>query len=106
MLFKEIEGREIIDKNGERVGFVKDLVFTSRGQVTHIIATPKGIIHKLAKGQLNIQMEDVEAIEDVIMLNKTENQVLGVKEKVAVVPKPPPLKPKKILLKKKFRAKK
>ena len=77
MLFRELVGREIIDRNGERLGFVRDLVFTSTGRVTHIIAMPRGIVSKLTIGQINVQFEDIAAIEDVIMLNKTENQILG-----------------------------
>ena len=57
MLFKEIEGMEIIDKNGERVGFVHDIVFTTTGRITHLIAMPKGIISKVTMGQLNLQFE-------------------------------------------------
>ncbi|MFC2174681.1 PRC-barrel domain-containing protein [archaeon] len=106
MLFKELEGKEIIDSHGERVGFVYDLVFTTKGRITHIIAMPKGMLTKMKLGQLNIQFEDVEAIEDVIMLNKSEDQLLG-KE---VAPSPaigetklvePPARPRRLLLKRK-----
>ena len=103
MLFKEIDGMEIIDKNGERVGFVKDLVFTTTGRVTHIIAMPKGVLSRISMGQLNIQFEDVAAMEDVIMLNKSEAQLLGRKPE-----KPPAPKkgiPAKVLLKKKTKKK-
>ena len=106
MLFKELDGMEIIDKNGERVGFVQDIVFTTTGRVTHLIGMPKGILSKMRMGQLNIQFEDIEAIDDVIMLNKTEAQLTGkdiVKER-----KPEPkkeTKPIRTLLKKKSKKK-
>lgn len=105
MLFKELDGMEIIDKNGERIGFVQDIVFTTTGRITHLIAMPKGIISKMTMGQLNIQFEDIAAIEDVIMLNKTETQLIG-KEEVKT-PKPKKVeKPQKVLLKKKAKKKK
>ena len=104
MLFKEIDGMEIIDKNGERVGFVKDLVFTTTGRITHIIAMPKGVLGRIARGQLNIQFEDVAAIEDVIMLNKSEAQLFGTKPK-PVPPAPKEKAPAKVLLKKKIKKK-
>ena len=106
MLFKEIEGMEIIDKNGERVGFVHDIVFTTTGRITHLIGMPKGIISKMRMGQLNLQFEDVAAIEDVVMMNKTEAQLLG---KVEAEPTPKPKKkekPRRVLLKKKLGKKK
>ena len=104
MLFKEIDGMEIIDKNGERVGFVQDIVFTTTGRITHVIAMPKGIISRLSMGQLNIQFEDIAAIEDVIMLNKSEAQLLGKKPKEKP-PAPKEKKPAKVLLKKKLKKK-
>jgi len=103
MLFKEIDGMEIIDRNGERIGFVQDLVFTTTGRITHIIAMPKGIISRIAMGQLNIQFEDVAAIEDVIMLNKSEAQLFG--KKPEKPPEPKAEKPAKVLLKKRAKKK-
>lgn len=100
MLFKELEGKEIIDKNGERLGFVRDIVFTTTGKITHLIAMPKGIITKMTIGQLNIQFEDVEAIDDIVMLNKTKAQLHG-KEEVKQQPKIETKQPKRVLLKKK-----
>jgi len=106
MLFKELEGKEIIDVNGERIGFVKDIVFTTTGRVTHIIGMPKGVINKMKMGQLNIQFEDVASIEDVMMLNKSEDALLG--RTRAPEPEPTeakaekaPIRPKRLLLKKK-----
>ena len=105
MLFKELDGMEIIDKNGEKVGFVQDIVFTTTGKITHLIGMPKGILTKMKMGQLNIQFEDIAAIEDVIMLNKSEAQLMGkpVEEK-----KPEPKKeerPIRTLLQKKIKKK-
>ncbi len=104
MLFKEIDGMEIIDKNGERVGFVQDIVFTTTGRITHIIAMPKGMISRIARGQLNIQFEDVAAMEDVIMLNKSEAQLFG-KAPEPAPPAPAAGKPAKVLLKRKAKKK-
>ena len=107
MLFKELDGMEIIDKNGERVGFVQDIVFTTTGRITHVIAMPKGILSKMKLGQLNIQFEDIAAIEDVLMLNKSEAQLAGKKEIKAEEPKPEKEeKPLRTLLKKKVKKKK
>jgi sporulation protein YlmC with PRC-barrel domain len=103
MLFKEVEGKEIVDKNGQRVGFVEDIVFTTTGKVTHIIGTPKGIFGKMTIGQLNIQFEDVAAIDKVLMLNKSHEQLLGGEERKREMPAPPkpPEHAGRVLLKKK-----
>ncbi len=103
MLFKELDGKEIIDKHGERLGFVQDIVFTTKGRITHLIGMPKGIVSKMTMGQLNVQFEDIEAIEDVIMLNKSEAQLLGKEETPEVKQEKSQLKKKlgRVLLKKK-----
>ncbi|MCK4328076.1 MAG: PRC-barrel domain-containing protein [Candidatus Diapherotrites archaeon] len=108
MLFKELEGKEIIDRHGERVGFLHDVVFTTKGRITHLIAMPKGVLTKMKMGQLNIQFEDVGAIEDVIMLNKSEDEILGRTSATAPAAKEPereeaqaPAKPRRVLLKRK-----
>lgn len=106
MLFKELEGKEIIDCHGEKLGYLHDVVFTTKGRVTHLIAMPRGVLTKMKMGQLNIQFEDVEAIEDVIMLNKSEDEILGRKSAPAPAAEQAeapsaPVKKRRVLLKKK-----
>lgn len=69
MFFKELQGKEVIDSSGEKVGFIDDIVFNETGQVTHLIALPSGIINKMKGGTITIQFDDVSSIEDVVFLN-------------------------------------
>ncbi|MCD6522725.1 MAG: PRC-barrel domain-containing protein [Candidatus Diapherotrites archaeon] len=80
MLAKDVIGKEIIDRDGNKIGVVDDIVFTGKGKVTHIIALPVGIIRAL-KPNIHIQFEDIESIEDVVFLKKTEEELKTKKKK-------------------------
>lgn len=80
MLAKEVIGKEIIDREGNKIGVVEDIVFTAKGRVTHIIALPIGILRAI-KPNINIQFEDVESIEDVVFLKKTKEELKERKKK-------------------------
>lgn len=102
MLFKDIEGKEILDKNGQRIGYVQDFVFTTAGRITHIIGAPKGFLLKVTVGQLNIQFEDIAAIDKLVVLNKSKEQLLGKEEPRREPPKEEKKEERpRILLKKK-----
>lgn len=75
---KELRGKEIIDKNGNTVGLVEDIELTDKGRVTRVIAMPKGIVSKLTREKMHIQIEDIETISKLVMLNKTEEEIKGV----------------------------
>ena len=76
MMFKDILGREVIGKNGNRVGIVDDFVFTEKGKVTHLVVLPTGIV-KALKPKLNIQFGDIDSIQDVVFLGVTEDEAKG-----------------------------
>ncbi|MBN3037172.1 MAG: PRC-barrel domain-containing protein [Candidatus Diapherotrites archaeon] len=75
MLLKELIGMEIIDKAGETVGLVEDFMIDEKGKVTHLIVLPKGIVSKMTRSKLNVEWSDINAIEDVVMLKKSEEQL-------------------------------
>jgi sporulation protein YlmC with PRC-barrel domain len=79
MLFrKELQGKEIVDKEGKTVGLVDDLDLTERGRVTRLIATPKGIVNRITRNKLHIGIDDISMVSNLVLLNKTEDELKGI----------------------------
>lgn len=79
MLFrKELQGKEIIDREGKTVGLIEDVDLTEKGRVTKIVALPKGIVNRITKRKLHIGIEDIEMVSHLVMLNKTEEELRGI----------------------------
>ncbi len=75
MFTEEIKGKEVIDKDGNAIGIVKDLMITRIGRVTHLVLTPAGLIEKIKGKEYLIEFQYVGAIEDVVMLTETNEEI-------------------------------
>ncbi len=75
MLFSKLEGMEVIDKNGERVGLVKDIDFDTKGKIKFIITTPAGILGKVVNLEIKIPFKLVTSIGDVIYVDATLDEL-------------------------------
>ncbi|GEM_PF-4550997 len=71
MLFSEMEGVEIIDKNGDRIGLLSDIDFDEKGKVKFLIASPPGVLGKVINLRVKIPFKLVESMKDVIFVNTT-----------------------------------
>ncbi len=71
MLFSEIIGKEIIDKNGERVGILDDIDFDQKGKIKSLVAKPAGILGRVVNLKVKIPFKLVSSIGDVIYVNAT-----------------------------------
>lgn len=79
MLFrKELQGKEIVDKEGKTIGLVDDLDLTEKGRVTRLIATPKGIVNRITRNSIHIGIDDISMVSNLVLLNKTEEELKGV----------------------------
>ena len=79
MLFrKELQGKEIIDRDGNTIGLVEDIDLTDKGRVTRIVAIPKGIVSKITRNKLHIGIDDIETVSHLVMLNKSEEELRGI----------------------------
>ncbi len=75
MLFSDIEGMEVIDKNGERVGIVKDLDFDNKGKIRFIVVIPAGILGKVVNLRIKVPYKLVTSIGDVIYVDTTVEEL-------------------------------
>ncbi len=75
MLFSKFEGLEVIDKNGERVGLVKDVDFDSKGKIKFIIVIPAGILGKVVNLQIKVPFKLVTSIGDVVYVDATLDEL-------------------------------
>ncbi len=75
MLFSELEGKEIIDKNGDRIGLLSDVEFDEKGKVKFIIASPPGVLGKVVNLRLKIPIKLVDSFKDVIFVNTTIDEL-------------------------------
>ncbi len=71
MLFSEMKGKEVIDKDGERVGLVEDLDVDSKGKVKSIVVSPAGILGKVANLKISVPFKLVSSIGDVVYVEST-----------------------------------
>jgi len=74
---EELYGKEIIDKDGNTIGVVEDVELSKQGRVTHVIALPRGIVSRLTRQKLDIKFEDIQALSQVVILNKNEEELRG-----------------------------
>jgi len=78
MLFKkELEGREIIDRDGTTIGVVEDLELSRTGKIERIVVLPKGLISRMKKERVEINFEDVQAFSNVVLLKKSKEELRG-----------------------------
>lgn len=82
MFTEEVKGKEVIDKDGNAIGLVKDLMITRTGRVTHLVLTPAGLIEKVKGKEYLVEFQYVGAIEDVVILTETKEKIDEEKEEL------------------------
>lgn len=79
MLFKkELEGKEIIDKDGNTIGLVEDVDISEKGRIKKVVALPTGIVSRITRKRMDIHIDDIETVSKFVLLNKTEDEVKGI----------------------------
>ena len=79
MLFKrDLEGKEIIDKDGNTIGLIEDLDITEKGHVQRVVAIPTGIVNRITRKKMEIHIDDIETISKLVLLKKTEEELKGI----------------------------
>ncbi len=71
MLFSEMKGMEVIDKNGERIGLVEDIDFDPKGKIKFLITIPAGVLGKVVNLRVKVPFKLVSSIGDVIYVDAT-----------------------------------